>query len=384
MSNLSLNTGLKALLSSRFVLDTVGHNLANANTPGYSRQRVHLDAATALPLRGNLIGSGVDVARIERSVDNLLSRRIAGQTSVFGGLNARLSGLSELESFFGAGTESTLNGLLDGFFTSVSDLSTAPADPILRTGLVQASRTLSTRFHQVAGQLDFVRREAGSELQSRVNEINGLGRELAQLNVEVAKAQSTGVAANDLLDRRDILLQDLANLADITTVDGPNGTVGVLVAGSTLVGQTRANQMSLVLEGEEYRIQIAGSDGYVPVTGGAIGGLLELSSNDYPAMQERFDLLARELIRSVNRVHSTGVPPSGAFSILTGSNRLSDFDGDGNALDELLSNAGLPFEVQEGSLFLNVEDFETGERCGRTENSFSVRPRKGFPGPAPP
>ena len=159
MSNLSLNTGLKALLSAQYVLDTVGHNLANANTRGYSRQRVHLEASLALPSRGNLVGSGVDIGRIERSVDELLSRRIGTQKGIFGGLGARYSGLSELETFFGASDESALSGLLDDYFTSISDLSTAPSDPILRTGLVQSSRTLTSRFHEVSGQLSLAKRE---------------------------------------------------------------------------------------------------------------------------------------------------------------------------------------------------------------------------------
>lgn len=362
MSSLSLNTGLKALLSAQYVLDTVGHNLANANTRGYSRQRVGLDAALALPSRGKLIGTGVDVGRIERSVDELLSRRIGTQKGVFGGLGARFSGLSELESFFGASEENALSGLLDNYFTSVSDLSTAPSDPILRTGMVQTTRTLTSRFHEVSGQLAQSEREVGSELRARTSEVNSLAEELAAVNSQIARANSRASPVNDLLDKRDLLVEDLSNLVDLTVIDGANSTVGVLVAGNTLVGQTRANHMSVAVDNSgEYQIEIEGTGGYVPVTGGAVGGLLQLAAEDIPALTSRFDQLAHQLILAVNRQHSTGIPPSGSFTILTSENLVKDYDGDGKATDELLSNTGLPFEVTAGSLYINVEDKATGD-----------------------
>jgi len=361
MASLSLNTGLKALLSARYVLDTVGHNLANANTPGYSRQRVHLEASLALPSKGALIGSGVDVGRIERAVDALLSSRITRQQSIFGGLLARNTGLSELESSLGASDQVSLAGLLDGFFTSISDLSTSPADSILRTGMVQSSRTLASRFHEVVGQLTLTNRETGSELRSRASQVNGIADDIAELNVEIANTQSTGIAANDLLDRRDLLISQLSELVDLTTIPGANGTVGILVAGNTLVGQRRANHMSVVLDNSgDYQVQMQGTSGYINVTGGAIGGLLEFASQDVPDVGKRFDELAHQLVLSVNRLHSVGIPSSGSFSILTGANRIEDFDGDGKATDELLSNAGLPFAVTSGALYVNVEERSTG------------------------
>ena len=362
MGNLSLNTGLKALLASRFVLDTVGHNLANANTPGYSRQRVSLASSLPLPARGALIGSGVDVAGIARKVDDLLARRINSQQGILGSLNARLTGLSEFESFFGAADASALSGLLDGFFTTVSDLATSPSDSILRTSMVQSSRTVTSRFNEINQRLAVAELDTIAEIKSRVNEVNARAAGIASLNLEIAETQSTGVAANDLLDRRDFLISELSELVDLTTVVGANGTVSILVAGNTLVGSARASTMSVIRDSNGLaRIQIQGSQGFVPVTGGAVGGLLELGASDIPVLRRRFDDLAKQLILSTNRIHSTGVPPNGSFSILTGTNRLKDFDGDGKAVDELLSNAGLPFDVTSGALFVNVENSATGE-----------------------
>ncbi len=101
MSNIGLTTGLRALLSAQFVLETVGHNIANANIDGYSRQRVELTSAIPLRVRGLLIGNGVDANSVQRSVDLLLSRRILTQVSVGNGIRSQLIGMQEVESLFG-------------------------------------------------------------------------------------------------------------------------------------------------------------------------------------------------------------------------------------------------------------------------------------------
>src|SRR5262247_1576277 len=100
MSNIGINTALKALLSARYVLDTIGHNIANANTVGYSRQSVELGSALPVQLGNLLIGGGVDASRVQRAVDELLGRRIQGQRAVLGALTTQRGGLSDVEALF--------------------------------------------------------------------------------------------------------------------------------------------------------------------------------------------------------------------------------------------------------------------------------------------
>src|SRR5262245_37919724 len=142
MSSIGINTGLKALLSARYMLDTIGHNIANANTPGYSRQRVQLGSALPVQLGSLLIGTGVDAGRVERSVDELLGRRIQGQRALLGSLDTQRSGLGTFETLFAEPGDNGLSSLLDGFFASVSQLSTAPTDSIRRTSVVEAADSM--------------------------------------------------------------------------------------------------------------------------------------------------------------------------------------------------------------------------------------------------
>ena len=361
MSSIGLNTGLKALLSARFVLDTIGHNIANANTPGYSRQRVQLASALPLQMRGLLIGSGVDAGAVERTVDELLGRRILAQRGVMGSLDAQRTSLSQVEALFAEPGENGLGTLLDGFFSSLAQLSTSPADSILRADVVQSTQSMTERFHELSRSLTGVSVDAFGEVSTRVDEANRLAAEIAKLNLEIGETESTGVPANDLRDRRSVALERLSQIVDVTTVGGPNGAVRVLVEGNTLVGTARANALEVTTDAAgELALSIEGSSGFVPVEGGEIGGLLRLSSELAPSYRTRLDQLAHELIREANRVHSTGLPVGGSFRALVAQNQLEDFDGDGRVTDELLANAGLPFEIVTGSLAVNVSDQASG------------------------
>ncbi len=361
MSTIGLNTGLRALLSARYVLDTIGHNIANANTPGYSRQRVQLASALPLQMGRLLIGSGVDAGEVRRSVDELLSRRIHGQRSLMGSLAAQRGGLADFEALFAEPGENGLGALLDGFFSSLSQLSTAPSDSILRTGVIQSTEALSARFRDLSRSLAQASTDSMAEIASRVDQVNELAQEIVELNLKIGETESVDLAANDLRDRRDVALERLSELVDTTVVDGPNGSVRVLVSGNTLVGSARANRMTVAVDpGGQTAIQLQGASGFVPVQGGEIGGFLRLGQELAPSYRARLDELAHGLILEVNRVHTTGIPGSGPFSTLTGANRLEDFDQDGQLADERLANAGLPFEVASGTLWVNVTDRADG------------------------
>ena len=361
MTNIALNTGLRALISSQFVLDTVGHNIANANTPGYSRQRVDVNASTPVPAGGLLIGNGVNSDAVQRTVDELLNRRIRNQVNSSGSLDAQLGGLQEIEAVFDEPSDSSISALMDGFFSSVSELTSDPSDAIRRTGVVQAAVSLTSQINGVATRLNSITADTELEVQTRVDEVNRLGAQIAELNVQIGETQAVGLDANDLADERDRALGELAQLIDVETIDGSNGAINVLVAGNTLVSSSRANQMEVDRDNNgALRVSLEGSTGYVPATGGSIGGLLELGQTVGPGLREQLDTLARNLIQEVNRVHSIGIPSSGPMTQLAGAYGFEDQDGDGRVRDELVSRGGLPFDVSSGRLWVNVTDLETG------------------------
>jgi flagellar hook-associated protein 1 FlgK len=361
MSRISLSTGLRALLTAQFGLDTVGQNISNANTEGYSRQRV--DLAAGLPQRRGrfLIGSGVEVAGIQRQVDALLERRILAQRSVTGRLEQESSTLSEMEALFADLEGFGLGTAMDDFFSDLTQLSTNPQDTILQTGLVQATLELTARFNALDGGLGDLGAAIVTQAEVLTGEIDQLAAEIARLNGEISSVESGQVVANDLRDRRQVKLQQLAQIVDISTAETERGEVRVQVAGNILVNGTSAQRMSVVVDADNRaRIKLSSSSGFVPVQGGQLGGLINVREGSIPGLRSNLDRLARAMITQLNRVHSTGLPSSGPMTSLLSSNAAKDIDGDGKVEDELLSSA-FPFPVVDGTLTINVEELASGE-----------------------
>ena len=362
MSGVGISAGIRALLASRVGLATVGHNITNANTPGYSRQSVDFSAARPVLSGGVLIGNGVGATSVRRTVDALLARRLLTQNSVQGRLESRYTALSEIEALMQEPSGASLGAQLDGFFTSISGLSTNSSDSILRTGMVNDAVQLTSQFNQMAGSLDNIRADTGTEVGLRVEEVNELGREISSLNTEIASAKSAGLNPNDLQDRRDVAISDLSRLVEVDTKEDQTGAIRVLVDGNTLVSATRSHDLTSRIDADgEIELRIKGAAVTTTPSGGILGGLVAISRDTIPQLTDQLDLLAQNIIREVNRVHSEGIPASGPYTSLTGGSLFTDTDKDGSFRDELLSGAGLPTEVVSGQLFVNITDKTTGE-----------------------
>ena len=128
MASVSLNIGLKALLTAQSALDTVGHNVSNANTPGYSRQSLQVSASPSILVRGIAIGNGVDANVVLRTADDLLTRRLVQQTASIQQLQTRTNGMTQVEALLGEPGERGLNALMQSFFSSLSSLAASPED----------------------------------------------------------------------------------------------------------------------------------------------------------------------------------------------------------------------------------------------------------------
>lgn len=361
MGSLSLGTGLRALLTAQGALDTIGHNLANAGTPGYSRQRLDLVAAQGIRRGQNLIGNGVDLRSIRRATDGVLERRILSQLTTSGRFNAQVGQLFEVETVLGELEGASIGGLMSDAFASISALSASPADGILRSDVVQNFDGLAARFRELDSSLNLVTHSALDQVEVHVERINELSEQIADLNDAIAQAEASGLVANDMRDQRDGLLKEMADLADVEVREFGVGGVRVLVAGNQIVGPGGARALDVESRSDgSLGIVAEGVNGFLPQMGGRIQGLLDVADGFVPGVREDLDALARELILSVNRVHSTGVPGSGPFTQLIGTNAITDQNGNQDVLDERLVDAGLPFQAISGSFYVNVTDLETG------------------------
>jgi flagellar hook-associated protein FlgK len=360
MTNLGLDIGLRALLTSQSALDTIGHNIANASTPGYTRQSLAISSAPYQNVRGLLLGTGVQGDLVRRVSDELLSKRLVLESSGLKRLESRLEGLSLAQVLFGQ-PGSDIGAGLQSFFGSVSSLSTSPADPALRDGVLQSGGELSSRFNELHQNLESLRQDSGQRVFDLVEQVNELARRVAELNSGIVGAEAGRASANDLRDQRDLALRQLSELVGIRYSSNDQGAVRVLIGGHMLVSPAGASRLEVQSDPSgALELRVSGSEQAVPLTGGAIGGLLELTQSYLPGLANEIDQLARSFLFEVNRAHSTGVPAGGPFSALSSEYSVADSDGDGETLDELLANAGLPFAIQSGELYVNVTDRASG------------------------
>lgn len=362
MSGIAFNLGIEGLLAAQTALDVVGHNLANANTPGYSRQTVLLSAGPTQRFAGRAIGTGVRASEIVSVRDLLIDRRILTQRALMGRLETRSSAIADVEALLGEPGDASLSSRISGFFSGISRLSANPNDNVLRQDALRAGSDMTERFHALEAGFQKLRKDADRRLADQVQSVNAHTRDIATLNRAIAAAEIDGTIANDLRDTRDQTIKELSDLVDVAVVERSDGTFSVSTRGQILVSSTRAFEVeSTVTEQGESLLRVVGSDQALRPAGGSIAALLEQVNEFLPEQLAKLDALARTLVHETAKAHSTGVPSSGPFRALESAYPLSDLDGDGDYGDELISRAGLPFPIQDGVLTVSITDRVTGE-----------------------
>lgn len=353
---LGLTIGLRALRASQVGMDLVGQNVANASTPGYSRQQVVLTATSPSLRFGRALGTGVEVRELRRIHDRLVDVRLREQRQVLGQLDASGSLLGQLEGYFQEPSESGLAARLDDLWNAFSDVSRNAGDSSFRDGLVQAALTLGAGFRQVASQVDSIGDEARRGVDSAVEVVNGLLSEIGALNDRIIKARTFGTTPSDLLDVRDELVKQLADWVDPQVIDRPDGTVDVLLDGMLMVsGDTTRSLITRSPGDGTIEVLVREGQNEVSVRGGRLAGYLALAHATVPQRRADLDEIARSLIYEVNKRHTTAVPAGGPYSQLAAAVTV-----EAGALDAPLAELDLPFPVKEGRLVVNVVDAATG------------------------
>ncbi|HEX5052299.1 MAG TPA: flagellar hook-associated protein FlgK [Planctomycetota bacterium] len=356
-----LGSGLRALTAARLGMQTAGNNVANANTAGYSRQRVDLASALPFGISGNYqIGTGVDVRGITRLVDEGLERRLQLQMGLVGAAEVDQSRYAELESILGE-PDGGLSNQLQGLFGAVDKLRTDPADRSLRGGVVQAGSALSQGFRLISQRFSQLGGSTFDEVRGLVRVVNQAAKSIADLNGQIISAEATGADANDLRDTRAQQIKELGKVLDVRGIERASGSVDLLVGGHLLVAGNRPSSIAVAKDASgTTKVTVGKSTTPVNVREGRIAALLQQESDAVPGLTSRVDELARNTILEWNRLHTTGMPASGPFRTLTGAYGVVDGDGDGERGDELLSQSGFQFDVQQGDLYVSVTNAGTG------------------------
>lgn len=315
-----LNIGTRALQANQVALQTAGNNIANVNTPGYSRQSVVLQTVQGQYTGSGYVGKGVAVQTIQRNYNAFLNNQstVAGSTQAADVARAEM--LGQLGSLFEGGTTG-LGAAINDMLNAFSDVASAPADLTARTVALTRIDETAARIRTTAQRLDDLHSDVSLSLSQKVEAINSLASSLARVNENVARAQGSGQPANDLLDQRDQLVRDLNQYIQTSSVAADDGTLNIFIGGSQpLVMGTSVSTVSLVRDdfGDTLTSKLAITRSGMTVTlddstlgGGEVSGLLRFQNTDLVEGRNLLGRLTIGVTESMNAQHQLGLDLDG-------------------------------------------------------------------------
>jgi flagellar hook-associated protein 1 len=315
-----LSVGTRALQANQVVLQTAGNNIANVNTPGYSRQSVVLQTTQGQFTGGGYIGKGVDVQTIQRNFSAFLTRQSALASAAGAADSTRADKLKQLEGIFPGGTAG-LGAAVNDMLNAFSDVANAPTDLTARTVALTRVDEAAKRMQAASKGLDDLQSGVAQELSQKVSSINSLAQSIAAINDKIARTQGSGQPPNDLLDQRDQLVRDLNQYVQTTSIAASDGTVGIFLAGSqALVLGSTVSPVSIVKDdfGDPLKSKLAITSGAQVLTldenalgGGEVAGLLRFQNNDLVEGRNLLGRLTLAVSTSMNNQHQLGLDLDG-------------------------------------------------------------------------
>ena len=324
---LVLSIAKDALAAQRYGINVTGHNIANVNTPGYSRQTAVYEAKEPAPYGGVLLGRGVDTTDVLRASDQFIENRLMRQKSTMFSSKEMENYMQVLEGLFNEDSEMSISTMLSDFWNSWYDIANNPSGAPERIALYEHSILLSEQFNNLDADLRQLETDLTNALSAGTERINQITSEIAQLNDKIAGMETNSIA-NDLRDKRNTLISELSEYLNVKSFEQSNGSLTVITAkGCVLVNGKDSYELEM---GGDYgdRVLWEGSGG-APVditdyiSNGKLGGWLDMRDEIVAKYKLDLDALAKEFIWAVNQQHSQGVGLE-AFSTVTGTYQASD------------------------------------------------------------
>lgn len=299
MSFVSLHTSLSGIRAARVGMDTTSHNIANANTPGHTRQRVDLATRYAYLSPEGPVGTGVSVEDISRARDAFLDDRVRGDVARRGELDVRADLLARAEEVLGEPGQG-LTSELSEVWAAFEELALRPDDGAARRQVLSSLESLSSRARTVSGQLQTLGEDAELRLSQSVSEANVLFARVAELNRSIQDASAGGGSPNDLLDTRDRVLDDLSELVGARATTEDDGSARVSVAGMTVVSGSEVRELSV--DGTD----VVHPSGLALRAGGEVAGQQRFLAEDLPELRDRLDAFVGDFVTQLNDQHADG------------------------------------------------------------------------------
>ena len=321
-----IELGKRSIMANTDAITTAGHNISNANTEGYSRQRVQIKEFDPLykpdlerPERPGLIGQGVDVQSINRIRDELLDQRIVGQANQESYWDTRSKYYTMIEQIYNEPDDISVRSNMDKFWESWQELSIHPESRAARQAVVTRAETLTDSIKQRWEGLDGIAKIVDGDIEATVKQVNSLSRQIAATNGEIVRSRAMGDNPNDLLDRRDLLVDKLSKLVNISTDQRDSDEFMVHVDGRVLVQGSVAREIDLEPRYDDTgysKLVWADTRNDAVIKGGTLGALVELRDVDIRNEIQSLNTMTMNFADLVNDVHRNAV----------GANRVTGLD----------------------------------------------------------
>jgi flagellar hook-associated protein 1 len=320
-----IEIGKRSLVAHTTGLTTIGHNLSNASVEGYSRQRVQLGAFDPIYVPGlnreaapGQIGQGVSVESVERVHDQILQGRIISQANGQGYWEARDKYLLMVEQVYNEPAETSLRSHMDQFWEAWQDLAMRPEENASRQAVVHRGRTLVGSIQNQYRGLKDIRDMLELEVSATVDQVNGILRDISNLNEQIVKVKAMGDNPNDLLDRRDLLTKELSGLMDITIDNRDPDEFTITTGGFHLIQGRVVSSMTAESDplNEGYstvKWSLNGDDVYL--LGGKLASYVNLRDNDLRSEIQNLDMMSINFIDLVNENHKAAYGLNGKTGI---------------------------------------------------------------------
>ena len=313
-----LNTGLSALIAQQRAMEVTSHNLANASTPGYTRQQVSLQASAPENSKPGQFGTGVDLTAVRRIMDTLVNERVRQAEGESGRLNTLQANLEVVQQSFNEPGDNGLSAVIGNLFNSFQDLANNPESVAIRATAVQQLQTFASSMSDLGQRLTSINDDLKVSLNADLSKVNDLTSSIATLNQQIRTQVNLGNNPNDLLDQRDQQLGELTSYLDVKVrYDPKDQTATVSLGGRLLVGNSSSEQLRASDSGDGH-LSVVGTSGIgFDVSGGSVGALYDLHEKIIPGISDQLDQLASTVAYQLNAIQSTGTSNSYAANAFT-------------------------------------------------------------------
>jgi flagellar hook-associated protein 1 FlgK len=311
--NTSLSIALQALDATQGALDATSNNIANANTPGYTREVAQFSENAETVSGSDVSGGGVTLDGLQSVRDELLNLQIQQQTSLQGSADAQSSTLQQIQSYFTTASGGDIASALSSFSTNLSQLSADPTSSAAQQGVISSGQDLANSFNNTASGLISAQSDANGQVTQTVAQINSLTTQIAQLNGQLSQSATTANNGGTVEDQRDELVQQLSALTGISITQNSDGETITTGNGTPLVmgNQSFTLQTTTGTDGMQQVLDSNGNNITTSIQGGTLGGAIEVRDQTIPDMLTQLNTLASQFATAFNAAQAQGFDSNG-------------------------------------------------------------------------